>query len=225
MDPAVTRSGFRCADADRMAALRDRYARDHLVHLPRFLDAGLLDLVRLGLDRGSFVDFTHDGIGTEQVLDAGPCAGLLDLLFNDAALFEFMRALTGCPPIGCFQGRVYRFVPGAGHHDSWHSDMGLGRLVALSLNLGPPFEGGHLQLRMHDETDLVSEIANVGPGDAVVFRLADWLAHRVTPVTGTVSRTAYAGWFRSYPDVVSIWRDRFATHLAGPDAAQPPVVG
>jgi Rps23 Pro-64 3,4-dihydroxylase Tpa1-like proline 4-hydroxylase len=91
--------------------------------------------------------------------------------------------------------------PVSGHYDSWHSDVGQDRLVALSLNLGrEPFEGGLLQIRRADSPEIIAEIANRATGDAVIFRIDPSLRHRVGPVEGHVPRTAYAGWFRSRPD-------------------------
>ena len=41
-------------------------------------------------------------------------------------------------------------------------------------------------------------------GDAIVFKLADNLQHRNTPLIGSVAKTAFAGWFRSHqPDYYS----------------------
>lgn len=80
----------------------------------------------------------------------------------------------------------------------------------MSINLGLPFEGGVLQIARTDADELLAEVANTGPGDAVLFRIAPWLRHRVGSVTGDFSRTAYAGWFRSAPSYRDLWAARRA---------------
>jgi 2OG-Fe(II) oxygenase superfamily len=73
-------------------------------------------------------------------------------------------------------------------------------LLALSINLGKQsYEGGVLEIRRHKSQESV-QVVNTEFGDAILFRLADYLEHRVTNVEGTVPKTAFAGWFRSQPD-------------------------
>src|SRR5207253_326319 len=113
---------------------------------------------------------------------------------------------------GCFEGRVYRLSPGTGHYDSWHNDVGEDRLVAMSINLGrTPFQGGLLQIRRADSPALVREVANPTPGDAVIFRIDPAYCHRVGPVTGSVARTACAGWFRARPDFQTLLAEKLAS--------------
>ena len=179
--------------------------------LPQFLEPNLLDSLRRQLDEADFVDRTHEGIGTELCLPPGPLSGILELLVNDQALFEVVEALTGCEAIGCFEGRVYRMVPGEGHYDSWHGDLGHDRLVAMSVNLGAEeYRGGLLQIRRVDAPEIEHEVANVGPGDAILFRIAPGLAHRVTEVEGSVAKTAYAGWFRARPHFHELLKARLS---------------
>ncbi len=74
-------------------------------------------------------------------------------------------------------------------------------MVAMSINLSPePYQGGFLQIRDRTSKKILHEIANVGSGDAVLFRISNLFQHRVRPVKGNVPKTAYAGWFRSKPD-------------------------
>ena len=96
-------------------------------------------------------------------------------------------------------------VPGTAHHDSWHSDMDGNRMIAMSVNLTPkPYDGGVLQIRRSDSEEIVHEEPAPDPGDAVIFRLAEELRHRVTSVQGEVPRTAFAGWFKSSPTLLSV---------------------
>jgi hypothetical protein len=77
----------------------------------------------------------------------------------------------------------------------------------MSINLSREvYSGGRLQIRDHVSGEIVSEVANAGIGDAVIFRLSDRLQHRITDVEGTASKTAFAGWFRAQPDFMSLLR-------------------
>jgi len=125
-------------------------------------------------------------------------AGLLHFLVNNRTLFPFLEGITGCARIQDFDGRVYRMLPGGGHYDTWHNDMTENRMVGMSVNLGSaPYGGGLFQLRYKASGQMIHEAANTGFGDAILFRLDYSLQHRVTNVEGSVSKLAYAGWFRS----------------------------
>jgi hypothetical protein len=121
------------------------------------------------------------------------------LLFNSATLFRSIEALTGCPPIGNFQGRIYMMRSGAGHYDTWHTDNDGNRLIGLSCNLSADYVGGVFQIRERQTERIVGEIANTVRGDTHIFRIGPELQHRVTPVTGSVTKAAFAGWFRAQP--------------------------
>jgi hypothetical protein len=100
---------------------------------------------------------------------------------------------------------VYRVAPGYGHYDSWHDDIVGDRMVAMSVNLSTEiYSGGLLQIREKQSKRIVQEVANVGFGDGVVFRLDDSLQHRITDIKGEVPKTAFAGWFQSRPDFLTL---------------------
>jgi Rps23 Pro-64 3,4-dihydroxylase Tpa1-like proline 4-hydroxylase len=115
-------------------------------------------------------------------------------------LFRILETLTRCEPIGCYAFRVYRMDPGDRHHDTWHGDDNGNRLLTLSINVGlEPFEGGELELRARGSEHMIESAANTGPGDALLFRIAPGLEHRVCGVTGHTSKFAVAGWFQREP--------------------------
>jgi hypothetical protein len=188
---------------------RQAFSEREYLKLPGFLEPALLRAIQAALDREAFHSRTHDGIGIEHCLAPGATSGLLEFLANDARVLNVVERITGCGPIGCFHGRVYRMVPGLGHYDSWHSDVGDDRLVAMSVNLSADvYEGGVLQIRRADSLDVLHEVSNVGFGDAVLFRIAPHLRHRVTSLRGAAAKTAYAGWFRSRPRYDELFRAR-----------------
>ena len=184
-------------------SLRHDFRRQHFVHLPDLLEASLLDTVIRSIGQSEFASRTHEGIGTEACLVTGVATSLLQLIFNDPQFLAAVAAIAECGPLGCFDGRVYRMIPGAGHYDSWHSDVGEDRLVGLSVNLSAEgYEGGVLEMRQAAAAGNAVEwkVNNLSFGSAVLFRISPALRHRVSPVVGTAPRTAYAGWFRSAPD-------------------------
>ena len=91
-------------------------------------------------------------------------------------------------------------VPSTGAHLSWHDDKADDRLVGISINLSrEAYRGGRFQLRDRRSQRTLTDIDNTGLGDAVLFRIAATLEHRLTELAGTAARTAAAGWFTSSP--------------------------
>jgi hypothetical protein len=209
----LTRSAFVCTEsADTLAEMRRCFNRSHAIRLPGFLDPELLELVRRSVREGAFSDRADEGIAREQCMDPNAALGLLYLIANDGSLFDIVRRITGCGPIGSFIGRVYRMRAGAGHYDRWHSDMDGARLIGMSVNLTEgEFTGGAFELQEAGADSLAWTVANTGPGDAILFRIADGLHHRVTGVEGHVARVAFAGWFQSGADLLSVLKARMAT--------------
>ncbi len=192
---------------ENVEGLRLQFNREHCVCLRQLLAPELLEFIRQGLDKAEFQTRVHECIGSnaELCMTYNSTSSLLHLLLNNQRVFELIQSITQCGPIGCFLGRVYRVVPGCGHHDSWHSDLGDHRLVALSINLSREvYTGGILQIRERQAKQLIHEVANTGFGDAIVFRLAADLQHRLTEVGGRVPKTAFAGWFKSQPSFWSV---------------------
>jgi 2OG-Fe(II) oxygenase superfamily len=185
--------------------LRAEFERRNCVRVPDFLAPDLLEEVLERVNQSGFYSRDHGDIGTEECAEAGPGLALLLLAANDPRLFELVREITGCGEIGCFDGRVYRIDPARGHHDSWHSDVGDNRLVAMSLNLSTePYEGGVLEIRDQRTGEITARPAGLAPGEVVMFRIAEHLRHRVSPVIGDVPRLAFAGWFKSAPSFRSV---------------------
>jgi hypothetical protein len=205
-----------CSDAAlrRFAAEFDRC---HCVRVPRLVDCDLLTELRERVEQSTFRERVHEGIdaNSELCLNDDSVCGILQFLFNGRELFRFVQNISGCERIGCFAGRVYRVVPGAGHHDAWHDDLGEHRMIAMSVNLGGDYQGGVLQIRERDSRRICHEVANTGPGDAIVFRLDRRLQHRITDVEGTTAKTAYAGWFRSQPDFAAVVNQKIAVSYMG----------
>jgi hypothetical protein len=117
-------------------------------------------------------------------------------VLNDARLLDIVERLTGCAGLGGFDGTVYRLLPGGRHFDSWHSDSGSQRRVALSINLNDGVvPTAPLQIRRRGCETTLHEFANAVPGDAVLFTVDDEHEHRIKPMDGMAARIACAGWF------------------------------
>lgn len=189
---------FSAGTAAERAAWREEFRDRHIVRLPRLLHETLLAPIIDGIARGEFFEKVHPGVKVEHALRPNAAFGLLTFAANDRRLFEVVEEITGCTPIASFVGRVYRMEPAAGHHDAWHTDNADGRMVAMSVNLSSwRYAGGRLQLRARGTERPIAEVANTGLGDAIVFRIDERLEHRVTDVTGTAAKTAFAGWLKS----------------------------
>jgi hypothetical protein len=201
----ATRNGLLVtASETELEALRDQFAREHIVRLPGFLDAAHVELTNRYIDEIGFLPRVHEGIGTELCLPEGRAVRLMFFLVNDPALFAAIERITGCAPIGCFTGRLYRMLPGRDDFDTWHSDAIQHRMVGMSVNLGPPYEGGVFQLRDRASAQMLGEAPNVRAGDAILFRIDKDLEHWITPLRGREPKTAFAGWFRSSPQFLTL---------------------
>ena len=201
----LTRSGLASHRTSDIETLRAQFSDQQCVQLPRFLDPDLLARLQEQVDHAQFDDRVHDDIGRELCMTSNAALSWLYFLANDPEVFRMVQQVTGCGPIGCFTGRVYRMLPGPGHYDSWHTDALEHRVVGMSVNLGRGiYTGGVFELRELRSQKLLSEVANTGPGDAILFRISRDLAHRVTPVAGIADKTAFAGWFRSEPAFASL---------------------
>lgn len=186
-------------DQDEVGPLRATFRRNRCVVLPGLLDASLLEFLSRRLDQQRWVRKIHGGIGAEDILDDAVALSALNFVANSPAFLDLVRNVSGRGEVRLFRGRVYRIKPGSADYDSWHSDVVEGeppRLVGMSINLvAREYAGGLLQIRSADSEEIACEIANKGWGDAALFEICAGLKHRVSAVTGTVPRVAYAGWF------------------------------
>jgi hypothetical protein len=206
----LTRTGaILSASPDQIGALRDAFRARHCVKLRALLEPGLLHWTLSQLEAAHFRVMTHGNIGSELCMGKNVVSDMLHLLTNDSRFRHFIEEVTGCGHIGCFMGRVYRMTPGTGHTDSWHSDIvpGETRMIGMSLNLSPDeYEGGIFELRTAPDHCSLGRFRNQGLGDAIVFRLAPYLEHRVAAIRGHVPKTAFAGWFFSEPEFSALIR-------------------
>src|SRR5690242_4346939 len=197
----LTRFGFACDAAPlELRSAREHFEQHDYLRLPSFIEPGLLSVIQRYLRGAGFKAREYAEIGHDLTLLNSPLWRVLHFLMNDQQLFRLIRRVTGCRPIGCFTGRIYRMVARRGVELNWHDDtVDNVKLVTISVNLSDAkYRGGTLQIR-EKSCDVSEAVPNLGLGDAIIFRVADHLEHRVTPVEGKVPKTALSGWFRSEP--------------------------
>jgi hypothetical protein len=216
----LTRSGLVFTDrGDEVITLRGDFDRQHGVRLRQLLAPDLLRLIQIQVGRSQFHERKYPEAGTPPPVALSLAANsdaftLLRFLVNNYQLFQVVRQIAGVGRIGSVEGDVYRMVPGLGHFDSWHDDLGGDRLLAMAINLSTEtYRGGLLQIREAESRRIVYEVANTGFGDAVLFRIGPQLEHRVTAVEGTAARTVFAAWFLPEPDYRSWYQKELAAQI------------
>jgi hypothetical protein len=196
----ITRTGLHLPAPSELANLRATFERQHAVVLPGLLEPYLVEWLRERAARGPWETIVHSDLdppAVDLLLRDDVAWGTIATLLNDRALFAAITALTGVDGIAANFSRIYRMDPDAGHTDTWHGDNDGNRLLTLSINIGAArFEGGELELRDKSSGALLFQWANTGPGDGLLFRIADDLQHRVRDVAGTQPKYAVAGWFQ-----------------------------
>jgi hypothetical protein len=202
----LTRRGFSCdASTAQLRSARQHFEQHNYLRIPGFIEPTLLRVLQRHLGRAAFKERKYE-VGRDLTLSVAddPIAGLFNVLMNDPKLFRLIRRISGCGRIGCYTGRLYQMVARQGLAFTWHDDLQNDRKVAISINVSDaPYRGGTLQIRDHSRYVRVA-VPNRGFGDAIVFRVAKHLEHRVTPVVGSVPKIAVTGWFCSRPRYASV---------------------
>jgi hypothetical protein len=184
-----------------LVELANQFEQLHSFCLPRLLDPELMEKISAQLKHCEWITREDGTIAKEAVPSDLSPANVLNFVANTSEFLDLMRRVTNCHSIMSFGGRIYRMEPGADHFDSWHADLGTthcDRLVGMSINLSPrPYQGGVFRLRNEASAEILCELSNTGPGDAIFFRISSALRHMVTTLVGTEPKTAFAGWFRS----------------------------
>ena len=202
----LTRSGTVISTStDDIARMRAEFDRQQCAKLPKLFEPDLLQLLQRQIEGATFYRRVHGRQDSttapvELCMEGNATSGLLLFLVSGDEFFRAIEQITGCDPIGHFDGRVYRMHPNSDHYDQWHTDAAGDRMIAMSVNLGTEvYEGGVLQIRERPSKRMIHEVWNDGIGDAIIFRVAPHLEHRVSNIEGSVPRTAYAGWFVRQP--------------------------
>ncbi len=197
-----------------LAEARLTFVRQHGVKLPGLLAPSLVRRCQERIAAAPVRVRLHDELDPPardlEVLDAVLHDELLFLL-NDDGLLEVIARVTGIEPLGHYACVVRSHIPGEGHDDTWHSDVGDDNVLTMSVNLSRGlYRGGRVQLRENASQRVTFDETVTGAGDALVFEIAKHLQHRVTEMEGDTTRTVLSGWFRSRPSYRDRLRARFA---------------
>jgi hypothetical protein len=193
----IQRKGL-ALDQAQIGKLGAEFRDAHWVRLTQLLEPSILDFLYARLDNSQWETMSHGEIGEEYVTSDLLANSLLHFAMNRPKVRAVMEEITGCKGFRWFQGRVYRMIAEAGHHDSWHDDRNHPTEVGMSLNLSCNlFRGGLFMLRERDSKRVLARVANTGFGDAILFRISRGLEHRISDLEGPEPKTAYAGWFRT----------------------------
>jgi len=199
----LTKKGLIECDSSLIEKLRQEFTARQCTVLPNLIEKELLEKVIQHVDNAPFYENYHTGsndviFATDLSMPTKSIAlHELNFLLNNTRLFRLVEYITNCSGIRSFAGRIYRNMPGKDHHLSWHDDMSHpGRLIGISINLGKEiFEGGSFRIRAKGTAMNLKVVDCTNPGDAHLFKVSPQLEHSVTRVTGSVPRTACAGWF------------------------------
>lgn len=184
------------ADRVDVEQRRREFCANGWVRLANLLDPRLLQFIGSAIDRGCWTPFEQQGFDSNEVLVPNAAVELLQFVTNWPAFLSLVSEISGSDRLTWFGGRIYRMRSDAGHHDGWHTDFVDDRVAAFTLNVSlESYDGGLLQIKRRGAAAPHAEIANQTFGDAILFHISDDLLHRVTEVTGTAPKVAYAGWF------------------------------
>jgi hypothetical protein len=219
----ISRLGF-TDDKSAVERARHEFARTDCAVLAEFLDPVLARRFTRDLDTEACAPNVHRAPNSREFArdltfsSTSTVLHALRLMLNNPHIFAAIRQITGCGLIGCFSGRVYRNPPSPEYRLDWHDDLrDRNRLVGLSISLTPGSpEGGLFRLRRKSNCEVLAEVAHSQPGDAHIFRIDSAVEHCVTPVEGTLPRTAFAGWFQSSPGLETFFRTLFAGEAQTP---------
>lgn len=190
-----------------ITALQVEFRDFHTFQVRQFLAPEFFDFLMKGLPDKDFKPRPHGKIAMELAVDgkANVAIHCLQLRMNEKRLSAFIRTVTGIETLKHFSGRIYRMLPGGEHYDSWHDDVSDGRQVGISINLSPlPYSGGTFILKDGASGEIKRIMPNLGPGDAIFFRISEGLQHMVTKVEGATPKTAFAGWFHDHDSLTEM---------------------
>ena len=183
--------------ATDLRELRAQFQRDYYIILPKLIESDLFATILKRIEAAPSEQKEYGCTIAQTVIDDPLTYNLLLFLISTKEFQRLVQRITGCRKIADFQGGIYRLNPTTSERIVWHTDVYDHRMVTFSLDLTPQeYRGGTLQIRYRGSEEILHEVRNTGPGDALLMSVANKLFHRVLPVEGIVPRTAMAGWFR-----------------------------
>lgn len=187
-----------------LRALRAQFQCDHYIILPKLIEPDLLATILKRIESAPSVQKEDDGVIAESRIDDPHTYNLFLFLLNIPEFQRLFQRITGCHRVADFQGRNHRLNSTTGDRIVWHTDVYDHRVVTFSLKLtAQEYRGWTLQIRYRGSDEILHEVRNAGPCDALHMRVANMLVHCVLPVEVDVPTTALARWFRCEKENVS----------------------
>jgi hypothetical protein len=206
----ITQTGV-VAQPGAVEKLREQFSATGCAELPGLLTRRLLGHLMRLVETSDFALKEEVGVFRQESSEArvfgrtlfaapdDPARFSLLFLLNKPPLFRLVEAITGCPRLSNFLGRLHQTRAVPGQHIDWHGDLADNRVVGLNINLSAhDYSGGLFQLR-GPGVRVPVQLGRTSAGNAFLFRIDEGWNHRLTPVESGV-RTVCVGWFRTEPD-------------------------
>ena len=174
--------------------------RNHIGIVERFIPESWCTEILVQMNLMTFFRKDHSVEGLfDYDICSGPLVIILDALLNTPLIKKVVASITNLSEaeIHHFIGRLYMIGEDCGFED-WHMDCTAEnkKILGFSLDLSPkPYEGGALALKGLSTNTPFQSAKIERLGDAMLFRLAPNLLHRVLPICGANMRFAFVGWY------------------------------
>lgn len=184
------------ADAPAIAAMRQAVDRYGGLLVPRALAPDLLGQFQALAARAALQPVTTRGIARRDTAVSPAIILPLCMALARQPFFDWIAAVTGCPPVAHVEGVLARMK--TGDTVGWHRDAALGiRHVAMVIILSDtPHEGGRFELRRKSDGTPLMAHRGAPAGTLALFRIGEDLQHRVTPLTSGGPRLSFSAWAR-----------------------------
>ena len=175
------------------------FLEDHVVRLPVLFDEGLLEEISAQVKGAAFETFSHGKLGYDYTMRGNITQAMLSALLSQEKLVDLIEKVTGLAQgsVVKLNARVYEMRQRR-DADGWHSDVDYQnrRVVAFGLNLQKEaVQGGELLLKRPWSLRKLGCFPVSAFGELTIFRIAQGLRHKVSPVQGDVPRLYCVGWY------------------------------
>jgi len=197
--PFLLSDGLKGIGEEDMRQWQKSFMEDHVVRLPVLFDEGLLEEISAQVKGAAFETFSHGKLGYDYTMRGNITQAMLSALLSQEKLVDLIEKVTGLAQgsVVKLNARVYEMRQRR-DADGWHSDVDYQnrRVVAFGLNLQKEaVQGGELLLKRPWSLRKLGRFPVSAFGELTIFRIAQGLRHKVSPVKGDVPRLYCVGWY------------------------------
>jgi hypothetical protein len=197
--PFLLTGGLEGVGEEDVAKWRACFLKNHAVRLPVLFDETLLQEISAQVRDAAFETFSHGKLGYDYTMRGNITQAMLSALLSQKKLVHIIEKVTGLAEGSLMKlnARVYEMRQRR-DADGWHSDVDYKnrRVVAFGLNLQKELvHGGDLLLRRPWSLRKLGCFPVSAFGELTIFRIAQGLRHKVSPVKGDVPRLYCVGWY------------------------------